>query len=438
MRILTGKNETYSYLEKIRSFNADEVTSSGNGYFSETYNLDDYVKKVIENTKIKGDDFLVDISSNIDGESFGGIRVKKTVIDESLSQITQKEKNVILSTIDRVKVFQEKTLNKSWFDESKGYGEYIKPVDSIGCYIPSGSAPLISTIIMTVIPAKVAGVKRVVLCSPTVGNELPNKYLLATSKLCGVEEFYTYGGAQAIAGMAYGTETIPKVDLICGPGNIFVMAAKKAVYGDVGVDGIFGPTETLIICDNTANKEFVVSDLMAQAEHDILALPMLITNDLEFAKDINNLYMNKLSNLSRKDIISKSMDRGFISVLNEIDEMIEVCNNIAAEHTTIASENLIEISKKITSSGSLFLGEISSEVLADYVAGPSHVMPTNGSARYSSSLSTRTFTKSIPVLSINKDEFEKICSDGELLASLESLDAHRNALSVRKKYFIGD
>jgi len=438
MRILTGKNETYSYLEKIRSFNADEVTSSGNGYFSETYNLDDYVKKVIENTKIKGDDFLVDISSKIDGESFGGIKVKKTVIDESLSQITQKEKNVILSTIDRVKVFQEKTLNKSWFDESKGYGEYIKPVDSIGCYIPSGSAPLISTIIMTVIPAKVAGVKRVVLCSPTVGNELPNKYLLATSKLCGVEEFYTYGGAQAIAGMAYGTETIPKVDLICGPGNIFVMAAKKAVYGDVGVDGIFGPTETLIICDNTANKEFVVSDLMAQAEHDILALPMLITNDLEFAKDINNLYMNKLSNLSRKDIISKSMDRGFISVLNEIDEMIEVCNNIAAEHTTIASENLIEISKKITSSGSLFLGEISSEVLADYVAGPSHVMPTNGSARYSSSLSTRTFTKSIPVLSINKDEFEKICSDGELLASLESLDAHRNALSVRKKYFIGD
>ena len=438
MKILNGKKETYTYLEKIRSFDSNQITSSGNGYFSQEYNLDDYVNKVIELTKNQGDDFLVDLSSKIDGKSFGGIQVKKNIIDESLDLINEKEKKVIESTINRVKLFQEKTLNKSWFDESKGYGEYIKPVDSIGCYIPSGSAPLISTIIMTVIPAKVAGVKRVVVCSPTIGNELPNKYLLATSKLCGVDEFYTYGGAQAVSGMAYGTETIPKVDLICGPGNVFVMAAKKSVYGDVGVDGIFGPTETLIICDNTANKEFVVSDLMAQAEHDVLALPMLITDDLGFANDINKLYSNKLGDLSRKEIISKSMDRGFISILNGIDEMIEVCNNIAAEHTTIASEKLIEISKKITSSGSLFLGEISSEVLADYVAGPSHVMPTNGSAKYSSSLSTRTFSKSIPVLSINKTEFEKICSDGELLASLESLDAHKNALSVRKNFFIGD
>lgn len=438
MKILNGKKETYSYLEKIRSYNSDKVTSSGNGYFSEEYNLDNYVNKVIEFAKSQGDDFLVSLSSKLDDKSFGGIQVKKNIIDDSLNLISEKEKKVIQSTIDRVKRFQEKTLNRSWFDEQKGYGEYIKPIDSVGCYIPSGSAPLISTIIMTVIPAKIAGVKRVVLCSPTIGNDLPNKYLLAASKLCDVDEFYTYGGAQAIAGMAYGTETIPKVDLICGPGNVFVMAAKKAVYGDVGVDGIFGPTETLIICDNTANKEFIVSDLMAQAEHDVLALPMLITDDLDFANDINDLYKNKLDDLSRKEIISKSMDRGFISILNGTDEMIDVCNNIAAEHTTIASEKLIEISKKITSSGSLFLGEISSEVLADYVAGPSHVMPTNGSAKYSSSLSTRTFTKSIPVLSINKTEFEKICSDGEILASLESLDAHKKALSVRKTFFIGD
>ncbi len=438
MKILNGKKETYSYIEKIRSYNSTEISSSGNGYFLEDYKLEDYVKKVIELTKKEGDDFLVNLSSKVDSQKFGGIEVSRTHINDSINKISDKEKKVILNTIKRVEDFQKKTLNKSWFDESKCYGEIIRPIESVGCYIPSGSAPLISTIIMTVIPAKTAGVKKIVISSPTVGNELPNKYLLATAKLCGVDEFYTYGGPQAISSMAYGTETVSKVDMICGPGNIFVMAAKKLVYGEVGVDGIFGPTETLIISDNSANKEFVVSDLMAQSEHDVLALPMLITDDLEFANEINNLSMKKLNKLSRKNIISKSMDKGFISILNNEDEMIEVCNNIAAEHTTIASEKLIHLSNKISSSGSLFLGEISSEVLADYVAGPSHVMPTNGSARYSSSLSTRTFTKSIPVLSINKKEFEKICSNAEILASLESLDAHKEALSIRKQFFIGD
>ena len=355
-----------------------------------------------------------------------------------MSQISKKEKEVILNTIERVKLFQSKTLSKSWFDEEKGYGEYVRPIESVGCYIPSGSAPLISTIIMTVVPAKIAGVKRIAVSSPTLGNQNPNKYLLATAKLCGVDEFYTYGGPQAITAMAYGTETIPRVDLICGPGNIFVMNAKKQVYGDVGVDGIFGPTETLIICDQSSNIDFIVSDLMAQAEHDVLALPIVITNQMDLANSINSLYLEKLSSLDRKDIIKKSMERGFISIINEEEEMVEVANLIAAEHTTIPSENLIHLSKKINSSGSLFLGEISSEVLADYVAGPSHVMPTNGSARYSSSLSTRTFTKNIPVLSIDKEEFDKICEDGELLASLESLDAHKNALTVRKNFFTGE
>lgn len=435
MKILMGKKATKHYLNKIRTNSYSGITSNGNGYFSKTYKLEEYVSKIIELTKEKGDDFLVEISSKIDGVLFGGIKIQKNILDESVSQISDKEKKVILNTIERVKLFQSKTLSKSWFDEEKGYGEYVRPIESVGCYIPSGSAPLISTIIMTAVPAKIAGVKRIAVSSPTPGNQNPNKYLLATAKLCGVDEFYTYGGPQAITAMAYGTETVPKVDLICGPGNIFVMNAKKQVYGDVGVDGIFGPTETLIICDKSSNIDFVVSDLMAQAEHDVLALPIVITNQIDLANSINNLYLEKLSFLDRKDIIKKSMERGFISIIDEEEEMVEVANLIAAEHTTIPSENLIHLSKKINSSGSLFLGEISSEVLADYVAGPSHVMPTNGSARYSSSLSTRTFTKNIPVLSIDKEEFDKICEDGELLASLESLDAHKNALTVRKNFF---
>ena len=438
MKILMGKKATQDYLNKIRTNSYSSISSDGNGYFSKTYELEQYIGKIIELTKKKGDDFLVEISSKIDGIPFGGIKVQKNILDESVSQISNKEKKVILNTIERVKLFQSKTLSKSWFDEEKGYGEYVRPIESVGCYIPSGSAPLISTIIMTVVPAKIAGVKRIAVSSPTPGNQNPNKYLLATAKLCGVDEFYTYGGPQAITAMAYGTETIPRVDLICGPGNIFVMNAKKQVYGDVGVDGIFGPTETLIICDQSSNIDFVVSDLMAQAEHDVLALPIVITNQMDLANSINSLYLEKLSSLDRKDIIKKSMERGFISIINEEEEMVEVANLIAAEHTTIPSENLIHLSKKINSSGSLFLGEISSEVLADYVAGPSHVMPTNGSARYSSSLSTRTFTKNIPVLSIDKEEFDKICEDGELLASLESLDAHKNALTVRKNFFTGE
>ena len=438
MKILMGKKATQDYLNKIRTNSYSSISSDGNGYFSKTYKLEQYIGKIIELTKKKGDDFLVEISSKIDGIPFGGIKVQKNILDESVSQISDKEKKVILNTIERVKLFQSKTLSKSWFDEEKGYGEYVRPIESVGCYIPSGSAPLISTIIMTVVPAKIAGVKRIAVSSPTPGNQNPNKYLLATAKLCGVDEFYTYGGPQAITAMAYGTETVPRVDLICGPGNIFVMNAKKQVYGDVGVDGIFGPTETLIICDQSSNVDFVVSDLMAQAEHDVLALPIVITNQIDLANSINNLYLEKLSSLDRKDIIKKSMERGFISIINEEEEMVEVANLIAAEHTTIPSENLIHLSKKINSSGSLFLGEISSEVLADYVAGPSHVMPTNGSARYSSSLSTRTFTKNIPVLSIDKEEFDKICEDGELLASLESLDAHKNALTVRKNFFTGE
>ena len=438
MKILMGKKATQDYLNKIRTNSYSSISSDGNGYFSKTYELEQYIGKIIELTKKKGDDFLVEISSKIDGVSFGGIKVQKNILDESVSQISNKEKKVILNTIERVKLFQSKTLSKSWFDEEKGYGEYVRPIESVGCYIPSGSAPLISTIIMTAVPAKIAGVKRIAVSSPTPGNQNPNKYLLATAKLCGVDEFYTYGGPQAITAMAYGTETVPRVDLICGPGNIFVMNAKKQVYGDVGVDGIFGPTETLIICDKSSNIDFVVSDLMAQAEHDVLALPIVITNQIDLANSINNLYLEKLSSLDRKDIIKKSMERGFISIINEEEEMVEVANLIAAEHTTIPSENLIHLSKKINSSGSLFLGEISSEVLADYVAGPSHVMPTNGSARYSSSLSTRTFTKNIPVLSIDKEEFDKICEDGELLASLESLDAHKNALTVRKNFFTGE
>ena len=436
MKILSDVESTLEYIKELRKSTYSNILTSGNGFFEKDYSVEEYVKKIMDLTKLNGDDFLFELSSKLDDEQFGNLQISEKELKNSVDQITKEERNILENTISRIENFQKKTLTKNWFDEKNGYGEYIKPIESVGCYIPGGTAPLISTVLHTVIPAKVAGVKQISIASPATGIEMPNNMLLAAAYLSGVDNFYTYGGPQAIISMAVGTKKVSKVDMICGPGNIFVMTAKKLVYGEVGLDGIFGPTETMIVADSSSNIEYVVGDLMAQAEHDVLALPMMATNSLEFAKDIQFFYKNKLNSMKRKHIIEKSMNRGFISVLQDEKEIIELVNQVAPEHLSIASEKLINISEKIDSAGSIFLGEISSEVLADYVAGPSHVMPTNGSARYSSSLSSRTFQKSIPVLAIDKKIFKEICNDAENFAKLKSLQAHSEAISIRKEKYL--
>ncbi len=436
MKILSDVESTLEYIKELRKSTYSNILTSGNGFFENDYSVEEYVKKIMDMTKLNGDDFLFELSSKLDDEQFGNLQISEKELKNSVDRISKEERNILENTISRIENFQKKTLIKNWFDEKNGYGEYIKPIKSVGCYIPGGTAPLISTVLHTVIPAKVAGVKQISIASPATGIEMPNNMLLAAAYLSGVDNFYTYGGPQAIISMAVGTKKVSKVDMICGPGNIFVMTAKKLVYGEVGLDGIFGPTETMIVADSSSNIEYVVGDLMAQAEHDVLALPMMATNSLEFAKDIQFFYKNKLNSMKRKHIIEKSMNRGFISVLQDEKEIIELVNQVAPEHLSIASEKLINISEKIDSAGSIFLGEISSEVLADYVAGPSHVMPTNGSARYSSSLSSRTFQKSIPVLAIDKKTFKEICNDAENFAKLESLQAHSEAISIRKEKYL--
>ena len=436
MKILSDVESTLEYIKELRKSTYSNILTSGNGFFEKDYSVEEYVKKIMDMTKLNGDDFLFELSSKLDDEQFGNLQISEKELKNSVDRISKEERNILENTISRIENFQKQTLIKNWFDEKNGYGEYIKPIKSVGCYIPGGTAPLISTVLHTVIPAKVAGVKQISIASPATGIEMPNNMLLAAAYLSGVDNFYTYGGPQAIISMAVGTKKVSKVDMICGPGNIFVMTAKKLVYGEVGLDGIFGPTETMIVADSSSNIEYVVGDLMAQAEHDVLALPMMATNSLEFAKDIQFFYKNKLNSMKRKHIIEKSMNRGFISVLQDEKEIIELVNQVAPEHLSIASEKLINISEKIDSAGSIFLGEISSEVLADYVAGPSHVMPTNGSARYSSSLSSRTFQKSIPVLAIDKKTFKEICNDAENFAKLESLQAHSEAISIRKEKYL--
>ena len=432
MKILMGKKATQDYLNKIRTNSYSSISSDGNGYFSKTYKLEQYIGKIIELTKKKGDDFLVEISSKIDGIPFGGIKVQKNILDESVSQISDKEKKVILNTIERVKLFQSKTLSKSWFDEEKGYGEYVRPIESVGCYIPSGSAPLISTIIMTAVPAKIAGVKRIAVSSPTPGNQNPNKYLLATAKLCGVDEFYTYGGPQAITAMAYGTETVPRVDLICGPGNIFVMNAKKQVYGDVGVDGIFGPTETLIICDQSSNIDFVVSDLMAQAEHDENAQAILITTKKSFLRDVEKELSVLVEDQPRSEIILKSLrNHGALIQARDLGEAFEIVNYIAPEHLELSMQNPREHLPRIKHAGAIFLGKYTPESFGDYCAGPNHVLPTSGSARFASPLGVYDFQKRTSIIECNAENALEIGSVAFNIANAEGLTAHARSAIMR-------
>ena len=435
MKILNGIDQTVKYLSELRKDQEYSVLTNGNGYYKTLMNPNDYARQIIKDTKKRGDIFLKELSTCVDEQEFLNVEISKTELEKSLNEISQVEISIIRETIDRITEFQKKTLHDSWFDESNGYGESIKPIKKVGCYIPGGVAPLISTILMTVVPAKVAGVKQIIVSSPTKGDAFTNKYLMASAYLSGVDAFFTYGGPQAIVSMAVGTSIVPKVDMICGPGNIFVTSAKKAVYGEVGLDGMFGPTETLIIADNSCDLDFIVADLLAQAEHDVLALPMLLTVDYDLANRINELYVKSISKLSKKNIILKSMNRGFISIVDNVDQIVELANEIAAEHTSIASEALIPLAEKIDSSGSLFLGENSPEVLADYVAGPSHVMPTNGTSKFSSSLSARMFLKSIPVLSIDKEKFLDISNNARILAKLETLDAHESAINIRRNKF---
>ncbi|SVC33121.1 uncharacterized protein METZ01_LOCUS285975, partial [marine metagenome] len=266
MKLLKGIDETIRYLSELRKDQDNSVLTNGNGYYQTLMNPNDYARQIIKDTKKRGDIFLKELSTCVDEQEFLNVEISKTDLEKSLSLISQDDISVITETINRITEFQKRTLHDSWFDESNGYGESIKPIKKVGCYIPGGVAPLISTILMTVVPAKVAGVKQVIVSSPTKGDSLPNKYLMASAYLSGVDSFFTYGGPQAIVSMAIGTSIVPKVDMICGPGNIFVTSAKKAVYGDVGLDGVFGPTETLIIADNSCDLDFIVADLIAQAE----------------------------------------------------------------------------------------------------------------------------------------------------------------------------
>lgn len=391
------------------------------------------VVEIIERVRKDGDSALKYYAQSLEKVELKQIEVDSTVINNAVNKVPQELLDALVKASDRITAFHKESMPKEWSNTKAGYGSIVRAVEKAGLYIPGGTALYPSTVLMSAIPAKIAGVSEVVMCTPTKTG-LPHEYILAAAKIANVDRVFTIGGAQAIAAMAYGTETVPKVDLICGPGNIFVTLAKKQVYGDVGIDGIYGPTETMIVADETADPELCIYDLMAQAEHDELSIPTLVTTSQQLAEFVHKSWKKLAEKMERKSIIRASMEnRGSIVIVSNLTQAIELVNIIAPEHVSLVAKNPHKLIPDIRNAGMIFVGENSHEVLGDYTAGPSHVMPTSNTARYSSGLGVQSFIKHIPVVDFGYETADPLNKIAATIARAEGFTAHAKAAEVRKK-----
>ena len=362
------------------------------------------------------------------------LKIDTTLMKKAYEALNEDLKNSLHVAYDRIKIYHQKQKPKSWFDtEENGtiLGQKVTPVDSAGLYIPGGKAAYPSSLLMNVIPAQVAGVEKIVVCTPTPDNE-PNELLLAACHLCGVSEVYKVGGASAIAAMAYGTETIPKVDVITGPGNIFVATAKKMVFGDVNIDMIAGPSEIGILADESANPLHMAIDMLSQAEHDEMASSILITTSQKLADAVKDEIQMWLLKLPRQEIARKSIEeRGAIIVVQSMDEAIKLMNQIAPEHLEVATNNPFELLPYIKHAGAIFLGHNTPEAIGDYVAGPNHTLPTGGTAKFYSPLGVENFMKKSSIISFSSKAINEIGESCAMIANTEGLTAHEQSVRVR-------
>ncbi len=395
------------------------------------------VKDVVENIKTNGDKALFDYTKQFDGFKLtkDNIRVTDKEIDDAINSLPKEFIRILEKAAENIREFHEKQKRISWIDtkpDGSILGQKFTPIERVGVYVPGGKAAYPSSVLMNIIPAKVAGVNRIVMVTPPGKTGVINAGTLAAAKIAGADEIYKVGGAQAIAALAYGTESIPRCYKICGPGNIFVALAKKAVYGQVSIDSIAGPSEVLVIADETTNPRYAAADLLSQAEHDELASVTLISTSKEIA-DKTLEEINKFTEvLERKDIIKKSLDNfGTIFITDNMDMAIDTVNEIAPEHLEILTKNPFEIMPKINNAGAIFLGEYTSEPLGDYLAGPNHVLPTNGTAKFFSPLNVDDFCKKSSIISYSKEALTKVHADVEYFAKQEGLTAHANSVAVR-------
>ena len=401
---------------------------------------EEYTKRVsdiIDDVRSRRDEALFDYTARFDGIQLTKetVRVTKEEIQEAYARLDPGFLEVLHRAAGNIRTFHEKQKRTSWFDtrpDGSILGQRITPLATVGVYVPGGKAAYPSSVLMNVIPAKVAGVDRIVMTTPPGKDGKVYEGTLAAAAIAGVDEIYKAGGAQAVAALAFGTESIPKVDKIVGPGNIYVALAKKAVYGYVSIDSVAGPSEILVLADETANPRYVAADLLSQAEHDELASAILITTSKELAKNVADQIDQFLETLSRKEIIGKSLaNYGYILLADTMEQAIDTANEIASEHLEIITEDPFAVMTKIRNAGAIFLGSYSSEPLGDYFAGPNHVLPTNGTARFFSPLSVDDFIKKSSIISYTKEALEPVSQDIIRFANAEGLSAHANSIAVR-------
>ena len=395
------------------------------------------VKDILQNVQTRGDEAVFEYTKAFDHVELNesSVRVTPEEIQEACRLVDQKLLAVIRKALINIRSYHEKQKRNSWFDSSeKGtlLGQKFTPLATAGVYVPGGKAAYPSSVLMNVVPAKVAGVKKIIMTTPCGKDGKVNPVVLAAASEAGVDEIYRIGGAQAIAAMAYGTASIPKVDKIVGPGNIYVALAKKAVYGHVSIDSIAGPSEILVLADETANPRYVAADLLSQAEHDELACAILITTSQTLAEKVSKEVDQFVQTLSRREIIEKSLDQfGRILVVDCVEQAVEAANDIASEHLEIVMKDPFEIMTKIRNAGAIFIGEYSSEPLGDYFAGPNHILPTHGTAKFFSPLSVDDFVKKSSVIYYSREALEEIHQDIIHFAQAEGLTAHANSIQVR-------
>ena len=399
--------------------------------------FEDAVSEIVNNVKKKGDEALFAYTREFDKAELSkeNVIVTQEEIDEAYAEVDDELLAVMRRALVNIRSFHEKQKRQSWFDAEKSgiiLGQRITPLHRAGVYVPGGKAVYPSSVLMNVLPAKVAGVDEIIMCTPPDKEGKVCATTLVAAKEAGADVIYKVGGAQAIAAMAFGTESIPKVDKIVGPGNIYVALAKREVYGHVSIDSIAGPSEILVLADESANPRFVAADLLSQAEHDEMASAILVTTDRELAQKVSDEIDSFLKILSRKEIIQKSLDSyGYILIAENMDEAINAVNEIASEHLEIVTKDPFADMTKVRNAGAIFLGSYSSEPLGDYFAGPNHVLPTNGTAKFFSALSVDDFIKKSSVISYSREALEPVHEDIIRFAEAEQLTAHANSIRVR-------
>ena len=436
LNIIRGAGNAENVLARIDPLDLsalpDSVLKRTRQAFGDGVTPAESVVRMLADVKRDGDAAVRHYARLLDGSDLEDFRIPDSELDAASGQVSKELWQSLELAAERVRSYHQSTLPSQWMDQAQGLGELVRPLSRVGVYAPGGTAAYPSTVLMTVIPARVAGVREIILTTPRTGSQPLNPAVVAAAKIAGVDAMYQVGGVPAIGALAYGTESIPKVDKICGPGNIFVAYAKKLVQGSVDIDGVFGPTETIILADHGANADFCAADLIAQAEHDPLATAILVTDSEDLVGRVEEQLEVRLAAAPRGEVARQALERqGRVVLVDSLDEGVDLVNSIAPEHLCLLVREPWSWVDRIHHAGGLFLGEYSPEVMGDYIAGPSHVMPTGGTARFGSALSVHHFLRTMPVVGLSPTDFEHLGPAAVRIANAEGLAGHAGAVQAR-------